>query len=38
MSRQVFLFSPIYDGTAESIIGQLLDLDRENNEEITMVN
>ena len=36
MNRQIFLFSPIYDFTAESVIKQLLDLDRESNEEITM--
>ena len=36
MPRQIFLFSPIYDFTAESVTKQLLDLDRESNEEITM--
>ena len=36
MPRQIFLFSDIYTGTAELIINQLLALDRESGDEITM--
>ncbi len=36
MPRQIFLFSPVTSSTAEMLIKQLLDLDRENNDEITI--
>lgn len=36
MPRHIFLFSPVTSGTAEMIIRQLLDFDRESNDEITI--
>ncbi len=36
MNRQIFLFSPIDSYSSEYIIRQLLDLDRQSNDEITM--
>jgi ATP-dependent Clp protease protease subunit len=36
MNRYLFLFSPIYDTTAQGMITQILNLDKESNEEITI--
>ncbi len=36
MPRHIFLFSPVTSGTSEILVRQLLEFDRESNEEITM--